>query len=106
EFMAMYNKPAAERSPYEQQIAELIERQGREEGGNIDGRIKGAERERWSALKQKLAEFDSIKPKDPVLGAVVTDVAATAPPTTIPGDPAVIQPAFLTVLGAPLPKFE
>ncbi len=107
EFMVMYNKPAAERTPYEQQIAELIERQGREEGGNIDGRIKGTERERWSALKQKLAEFDPIKPKDPVPGAVVTDVAGTAPPTMIPGDSTrVIEPAFLTVLGAPPPKFE
>ncbi|HXX93132.1 MAG TPA: DUF1549 domain-containing protein, partial [Planctomycetota bacterium] len=79
ELLAMYNKPAPERSPYEQQIAELIERQGREEGGNIDGRIKGSERERWSALRQKLAEFDSIKPRDPVLGAVVTDVGRSAP---------------------------
>ena len=108
ELLEMYNKPAAQRTPYEQQIAELIERQAREEGGNIDGRIKGAEREKWSALKQKLAEFNAIKPKDPVLGLVVADVAPTAPPTTIPGDATkrVIEPAFLTVLGLPAPKIE
>src|SRR5439155_6934501 len=108
EYLAMYNKPPAERTPYEQQIAELVERQGREEGGNVDGRIKGAEREKWSALRQKLGEFDSIRPKDLLTAFVVTDVGPLAPPTAIPGDAEkrVIEPGFLTVLGATLPKIE
>ncbi len=106
ELQAMYQKSPEERTPYERQIADLIGRQMREEQSNIDGRIKGAERERWSALKRQLAEFDSLKPPDLTPALTVTDVAAQAPATVIPGTDRAIEPGFLAVLGLPAPAIQ
>jgi hypothetical protein len=98
EFQALYHKPVAERTPYEQQIAEMVTRQVREERANIDGRIKGAVREQWSALKRKLAEHDADRPKEPVWGLTAGDIGAVPPPTTMP-DGTEVGPAFPVVLG-------
>jgi mono/diheme cytochrome c family protein len=108
ELQDIYRKPATERSPYESQIADLVDRQVLAERALIDGKIKGATRERWSALQRKLAEFDKDKPRDLPSALVVSDVGPSVSPTTIPGDPEkrVIPPAFLTVLGGEAPKLE
>ncbi len=98
EFRDMQAKPAAQRTPYEQQIGELVSRQVRDERANIDGRIKGAERESWSALKRQLAEYDAERPKELQAGLIATDVGAVPPPTKMP-DGREVSPAFLTVLG-------
>src|SRR5579872_1816538 len=105
ELQAVHAKPAAERTPYDVQIADLLERQVIAERSLIDGKIKGATRERWSELQRKLSEFDKDKPRDLPAGLVVTDVGPAAAPTTIPGDPErrVIPPAYLTVLGEEAP---
>jgi hypothetical protein len=108
ELQAVYAKPVAERTPYDVQIADLLNRQVIAERGLIDGKIKGATRERWSELQRKLAEFDRDKPRDLPPALVVTDVGPVAAPTTIPDDSEkrVIAPAFLTVLGGDAPKPE
>jgi hypothetical protein len=105
ELQAVHAKPAAERTPYDVQIADLLERQVIAERSLIDGKIKGTTRERWSELQRKLSEFDKDKPRDLPAGLVVTDVGPAAAPTTIPGDPEkrVIPPAVLTVLGGEAP---
>jgi mono/diheme cytochrome c family protein len=102
EFQAIYYKPAAERTAYETQIADLMGRQVYEEGGAIDGKIKGAQREKWSELKRRLAEHDADRPKEPQAALIVGDVSAEAPPMAIPNGPDV-RPAFLTVLGGEVP---
>ncbi|HEX7900012.1 MAG TPA: DUF1553 domain-containing protein [Planctomycetota bacterium] len=102
EFQAMYHKPADERTPYETQIAELMGRQVYEEGGAIDGKIKGAQREKWSELKRRLAEYDQDRPKEYQPAQIVSDVGAQAPPMSVPNGPEV-RPAFLTVLGGEIP---
>jgi len=101
ELQAVHARPAAERAPYDVQIGDLVQRQVIAERALIDGKIKGATRERWSELQRKLAEFDKDKPRDLPPALVVTDIGPVAAPTTIPGDPEnrVIGPAFLTVLG-------
>ena len=108
ELQAIYAKSAAERTPYDVQIADLIERQVIAERSLIDGKIKGATRERWSELQRKLAEFDKDKPRELPPGLVVTDLGPAAAPTSIPGDPEkrVIAPAFLTVLGGEAPTID
>ena len=108
ELQALHAKPPAERTPYEIQIADLVERQVIAERSLIDGKIKGATRERWSELQRKLAEFDKEKPKDLPPALVVRDIGPVAAPTTIPGDPErrVIGPAFLSVLGGEKPKID
>jgi hypothetical protein len=73
----------------------------------IDGKLKGATRERWSLLHRQLAEFDKDKPRELATGLVATDVGPAAAPTTIPGDESrLIAPAFLTVLGSERPSIE
>src|SRR5204862_7030836 len=47
EFQAVYAKAPADRTPYDVQIADLLHRQVIAERGLIDGKIKGATRERW-----------------------------------------------------------
>ncbi|HLY10731.1 MAG TPA: DUF1553 domain-containing protein, partial [Planctomycetota bacterium] len=108
ELQAIHAKPAAERTPYDVQIADLLERQVIAERSLIDGKIKGATRERWSELQRKLAEFDRDKPRDLPPGLIVTDLGPVAAPTTIPGDSSnrVIAPGFLTVLGSDAPRIE
>ncbi len=106
ELQAMHAKTPGDRTPYERQIADMIARQMREERANIDGRIKGAQRERWSALKRQLAEFDGLKPKELTPAFTVTDVGPVAPSTTIPGQDRVVEPGFLAVLGLPAPAIE
>ncbi|MBW3597841.1 MAG: DUF1549 domain-containing protein, partial [Planctomycetes bacterium] len=97
---AMARKPAEERAPKEHQLAELAHRQAEEEVAKIGDKIKGEERERYDALKKKLAEFDHLKPATPATTLTVSDVGPLAPPTIIPGDRQErdIPPGFLTIL--------
>jgi len=104
----MIEKPADKRSPYECQIAELAYRQVTEEQRQIDGKIKGADREKWTAAKRKLAEFDDVKPKPLPPAFIATDVGPVGPPAIIPGDKKkrTFEPGFLTILGAEVPQIS
>lgn len=98
----MIRKPAAERSPFEQQLADLANRQVIEELEKLDigSKLKGDEKDKWLAVNQKLEEFNKDRPVAPDLALTVTDVGPLAPVTYIPGDHAQqsINPGFLTVL--------
>jgi hypothetical protein len=108
ELQEVYAKTPAQRTPYDIQIADLLERQVLAERVLIDGKIKGQVRERWSELMRKMAEFDKERPRDLPPALMVTDTGPAAAPTVIPGDPEkrVIPPAFLTVLGGDPPTIE
>ena len=94
------NKPVAERTPYEHQIAELAYRQVTYEFDRLDTKLKGDAKERVIALRKKLTEFDSLKPAPlpPFFGA--TDVGPVAPPTILSRgkNKEVIPPGYLSVL--------
>ena len=91
-----------ERSPAEQQIAALSERQLTIERENVDFEkaLPGDVKERWQQLRKQLEAL----PRPAALPAafIVHDVGPRAPPTTIPGDrrQRPIQPGFLSVLDA------
>ncbi|HXG61586.1 MAG TPA: DUF1549 domain-containing protein [Planctomycetota bacterium] len=106
ETQEILRKPEAARTPYERQIAALAERQILYEQSLIDGKIKGPDRERWSALKRRLAEFDGLRPEPLPPAFAAADVGPEAPPTLIPGNPprGPVAPAFPTVLGFPAPE--
>ena len=93
-------KPVAERTPYEHQIAELAYRQVVYEFDKLDAKLKGDAKERVIALRKKLTEFDQLKPEPLTPAFAATDVGPVAPPTFLPKgrnqDP--IAPGFLTVL--------
>jgi hypothetical protein len=98
----MLRKAPGDRSPFEQQIAELAFRQVQEEYDklNIASKLKGEEKDKWSTLTAELVEYETQKPKPLPTAYCVTDIGRDAPPTMIPGDrkQEAIEPGFLTVL--------
>jgi hypothetical protein len=99
ETQAMIRKPAAERTPFEHQIAELAYRQVTYEFDRLDRTLKGTDKERVLALRRELAKLDSLKPPPLPVALAATDVGPTAPPTLIPKkgkEP--IEPGVLTLL--------
>lgn len=98
----LMRKPAGERTPFEEQLADLVMRQikGQYATLNVEGKLKGKLRERWQQLQKELASFDGDKPAALPTVLTVTDVGPTAPPTFIPGDrdQQDIAPGFLSVL--------
>ena len=99
ELQTMIRKPAKERTTLEHQLAELAYRQVAYEHDRLERLLKGADKERYLALKRELAKSDSLKPSPLPIALAATDVGPTAAPVTIPkkGD-AVIEPGFLTLL--------
>ena len=102
ETQAMLNKPDAERTPAEAQIADLAFRQVTYEWARLFSKLKGADKDRVAALQKQLAAFDGDKPAELPVIPSVTDIGPKAPPVFIPkkqnlGD---IAPGFLSVLDA------
>jgi hypothetical protein len=106
EYLAIYRKPAGERTPLEHQIAYLVGRQVIAEEATIDGKIKGKDRETWSALRRELAALDAERPPALLPAFVATDVGPAAPPTIVPGKKSEIAPGIITVLGSDPLKIE
>lgn len=97
EIRALIDKPVAERTPWEHQIAELAYRQVSYEEGRM--KITNAdEKEKLVTLQKKLAQFDSLKPAPLPYALIATDVGAAAPALFIPKKPQQpIDPGLLTV---------
>ena len=108
EIQGIMYKPAKERTPYEQQIYDLAWRQVADEGEKIDGKIKGAEKEKLDSLQNELARFDELKPKALPTAMLVTDIGPASPPLTIPKDKTQtpIEPGFLTLMDESAAKIE
>jgi hypothetical protein len=102
DLLAMLEKPAAERTPLEAQLAYLVEFQVTDGEGKADigAKIKGEKKERWQKLKEELATFDHLRPRPIAFIPTVTDVGPVAPEVTIPGkrEVEVIEPGPLSVL--------
>ncbi|HEX5106364.1 MAG TPA: DUF1553 domain-containing protein, partial [Pirellulaceae bacterium] len=95
-------KSPAERTPYEAQLVYLIEFQATDGEGKADigAKLKGEKKERWQNLKEKLAEFDEMRPQPIAFVPSVTDIGPIAPEVTIPGrrNAEPIAPGILSVL--------
>lgn len=100
---AMINKPAAERTPYEQQIAALAWRQVDYEYARLDRSIKGEDSVKHADLRRRLAEYDKLKPSEPPYVLAVRETGAQGLDATVPKKNTVVPPAFLTVLSANYP---
>lgn len=77
-------KPEAERTPEEKQLHFLAFQQVAYEFKNLEGRIKGTDKELVVSLRKQLAEFDKLKPISPPVAPTIRDVASTAPAVLIP----------------------
>ena len=87
ELQAMYHKPAAERTAYEEQMAYLVARQFYEEGiaGNRAEKAIGKERfERREQIREELDRYnaDPYKPADLI---TIADARGEVRPTRLPG---------------------
>src|SRR5262249_33484555 len=101
EMQEILARPAAQRTPLEEQLAQLAYRQVTEEHDKTDSVMKKSkDATAYKALQKRLAEFERDRPKPPPQAPTITDVGPIAPPTVIPGDRTKqsIEPGFLTIL--------
>ena len=109
---AIYNIPVGERTTYEEQISQMVQRQVDLSVKKIDWKKEFSKDEKKKAQYEKLtaelAKFDKLKPAELPLGFVSVDVG-TAPGETLlktRDKTKVIEPAFLTLLGQPAPEIK
>ncbi len=97
---AMYNKPAEERTAYENQIADLVYRQVLWEYSRLKNGIPKDKHEEWEKLKKDLQDLQATKPKDLPGGMLATDAPGRIPVAMIPGDrrKEAIAPGILSIL--------
>lgn len=109
EVQAMYAKTWEEKSGYERQISFLVERQALREVrtlATVEKVLKkeSVERARYGELKEELAEFDHLKPKELPRAFVSTDTGREAATVTMKKEE--IAPVFLALLGGEVPEIE
>ena len=96
----MMAKPPAERSPYERQIAYLVDRQVQHKIKDSANDLGGDQKDRLTQLRKQLGQLEAERPKAPETALCVTDVGPVAPPTVIPDDKSKreLQPGYPVVL--------
>ena len=90
EVRAILNKPAAERTPYEQQMAakaaqylDPASHQYVAPLKDVLARLKPAQRAKWDELQARLDELAPLHPGELPLGACMMDLGPAAPPTYV-----------------------
>jgi hypothetical protein len=113
DIQAMYNKPFSERTSYEKQMAELIEKQVIDQTGRINFvkeiTTHAPEKlDRYKELVELLNALEKSKPQDIPEAFVTTDIAADPVPVLLGGryGKDIVDPAFLTLLGLPKPEIK
>ncbi|MFK7734658.1 MAG: PSD1 and planctomycete cytochrome C domain-containing protein [Pirellulaceae bacterium] len=87
DIQACFHMPVAERTSWQNQMAYLVSRQFLEEAGGPLKNISKEDKAKHEALKEKLAEFDHLKPEPLPTVMAATDFSGIASPTLIPGKP-------------------
>jgi cytochrome c553 len=100
DIQACFNKPVAERTSWEHQMAYLVSRQFEEEAGGPLKSMKKADKAKYEEFKKELAKFNSTKPKPLPKVMAATDFNGQPAPTKIQDTNTVVKPAFLTVLAS------
>ncbi|NLT69702.1 MAG: DUF1549 domain-containing protein, partial [Verrucomicrobiaceae bacterium] len=107
---AIYWKSPEERTAYEEQLAQLVQRQVDYGYQRIDFKKIFAKDEkklaRYTELTEKLKAFDKLKPAPLPTAFITTDVGIEPAETILKRrqHDEVIEPAFLTLLGQPAPE--
>lgn len=81
EYQAMYETPAAQRTPMQQQIAYMVAKQVEVDDKAAMKGMKGETLKHWQEATKRLASFDTLKPQGLPSGQIMTDVGPVAPPT-------------------------
>ena len=98
DIQACYYTPAAERTSWEHQMAYLVSRQFKEEGGGPLSGMSKEDKATLEELEKQLAEFDDQKPAPLPAVMSVGSFAGDPSPTRIPGAPDTIGAAAPEVL--------
>jgi len=108
----IYWKEESQRSAYEEQLAQLVQRQVDKARQKIDWKKqfeKDKEKStRYAELTAEIAKLAEKKPKDLPLAFITTDVKPKAATTFFEtrGEKVAVEPAFLTLLGQPAPNIS
>jgi hypothetical protein len=94
----------AERTPAQQQVAALAERQMEVKTDAMVARMNAADRKRWNELRDQLKQFDAQRPPDLPVAMAIGDVGREPPKTFLlrrgnwdmPGPE--VEPGFLSIL--------
>jgi mono/diheme cytochrome c family protein len=102
EIQALFAKPPAERTPYEQQVVDLAWRQVDYEyqDKRFEARVKEPAKTHRNALIAELNKFRSEKPEPLPRAPIATDIGSAASPIFVPKKKTLgeIEPGFLSVL--------
>ena len=107
----IYRKPASERTTYEEQIAQLVQRQvdGQRRRNKIADRLKGKE-ELLAEYNELVKKLKATKTKKPTLkdAFISVDVGKTPAQTFYKTrkEKNYVEPEFLTLLGEPAPNIK
>jgi len=82
EYASLLDVPTERRKPLEKQLAAMVEKQVVTRTGDVSKSLKGAEKDRYDALKAKWLEALKEKPADPPRAQAMTDLPAP-PPTNL-----------------------
>ncbi|MCY2974319.1 MAG: DUF1549 domain-containing protein [Planctomycetota bacterium] len=103
-------KPAGELTPYEEQMAYLIQRQIAKSYDNLDQKLSSEDKDKLVILRRDLKAFDELKPKPLPIAMGVSDVGTEAPPVVMPkrkdeivepGIPTILNEDALTIASSP-----
>ena len=119
EIRAILTKPEAERNPFERQMAwkamQYLDPKSHDYVGDqeaVAAKLKGAEKQRWEALKAELDTFAHLHPGDLPIGSGMVDLGTEAPKTFVLSKGIFDQqreevaPGFMQVINAAPAKIE
>jgi hypothetical protein len=104
EYSDLIDIPVDQRTPWQKQIAMLVEKQVYSRSLDVSKSMKGAVKDEWTAMTKRMAQHDRDKPKSLPTAMACTDVGPLAPPTRLlkRGDwrkpEEVIAPGFLSAI--------
>ncbi|MCI0459435.1 MAG: DUF1553 domain-containing protein [Gemmataceae bacterium] len=109
ELQDAYDTPPEKRTPYQQQIAELVAKQVQVNRDLMAKAMKPEVRKEWQKLDSGLAEFASLKPPPLSRTIGLTDIGPVAPPTHLlkrgnwrhKGEE--VKPGFLSIIDSRTP---
>ena len=95
----IYYRDASKRSPGEEQLVYLLQRQVEFEYERLDAKFNAQDKERVLALRREIAAHDAIKPAALPVAQTVRDVGMHAPETYMPKGPkGSVAPGYMSVL--------
>jgi len=104
EYANLMDIPVSQRTPWQKQIARMVEEQVYNRMRDVSTSMKGDVKQQWSAMKKRIAEFDRLRPQPIPIAMACTDVGAIVPETRLlhRGDwrkpQGVIEPGFLSAI--------